>query len=409
MPRQAKRLLTLAASAGLILLTTACSGPLPTKGAAHKDAVDKADARWKTMRSNMMLQMATQQFATGDLDQAEKTINEALEIDKKNDRLYTLGGRVCIERGQLERAYHMLGIAIETNAKSSDGQYYQGLVLQRWQQYEGALVRYRQAYVLEPDNVAYLLAVTEMLVSIDHIEEARELLEEKQAYFDQNAGVRGALGQVYLLKGQPEKAIECFKQASVLRPDDAQTQEQLGQAQAAAGKHIDAIATLEKLTARAEYANRRDVQMTLASSLLAAGRTADAKSLLVKLTRSNPSEVEGWIKLGQLCWSMEDTSGTLTAASRVIALSPRRHEGYLLSGLVWQKRGELDKALPFFDQAATAAPDNALPLVLRGLALEKAGRPAAALESYNQALQRKPEDDRVKKLQARLSAVTVTP
>lgn len=405
MPLHIRRMLLIAGVAALVLVGPGCDSA--GKGAAHKKAVNEANQRWLNMRTGMMLQMANQQFSTGDLDQAERTLNEALDIDKKNGQIYTLAGRVALERGQLERSYHLFNLAMEFKSRGGEAQYYQGLILQRWQQYDGALIRYQQAAALEPDNAAYLLAFAEMQVATDRVDDARQSIEDRLTYFDQNAGIRTALAQIYMLKHEPEKAMEYLRQASLLRPDDLQIVENLAMAQAQAGKHDDAVKTLERLLGRAEYANRRDLMQALVSNYVALDRLDSAKTVLIKLTKTDPNDVDSWIRLGQLVWKMEDLSGTLLAANRVINLAPRRHEGHLLAGMVWQKRGDVDKALTHFDQAAAVAPENTLPLIMRGLALEKAGRTAAAADAYNQALKRKPDDERAQRLLTRLSAVDV--
>lgn len=394
----------LALSVGLIALGVAgCSG---ARSKGHEVAVNAANERWQTLRSNTMLKLAQQQFDTGDLDQSEKTLVEAINADPKNARLYVLAGRIALERSQLERAFQRLATASTLDPKLSDAPYYQGIVLQRWQRYEEALACYEQSEKAQSDNPAFILAISEMLVMLDRMDEATARLKEKVGYFDQNAGIRVALAQLAMMKKNPAEAAEYLKQASRLQPDQQQIVENLAVAQLAANQVNEAIETLSKLCADPKNANRRDLSKSLAKAYVHAGRNDEAKRTFVSLTRSDATDVESWIELSELAWSEGDLGGALMAANRVINLAPRRQEGYVIAGLVWQKRGKIDEALRLFGRAAEVAPKDAEPELLRGMALQNAGRPADAAQAYAEALRRAPDDPRAREL---LATVSQTP
>ena len=391
----------------ITLTAAALIAPLLLVGCKDMSALteEKADAknRWLELRSSMMLDMAKQQFKTGDLTQAEKSCKDGLSIDPTHAGLHVLAGRIAIERGKLERAYHLFNAAIELQPENPEPYYYQGLVLQRWQRYEGSLEFYQKAYEKEPDNASYLLPVAEGMVELGRVDEAIALLESKMQYFDQNAGVRAAIGQLYLLKNQPDKAAEYFYQASLLDPGDSKLKQQLATSLQDSGKHAEAAKILSELLEDPENKDRADIKRELATSYLHIKKAKEARSILLELARSPQGTVTDWIKLGEVCYQQEDLGGALQAASKVMNLSPDRYEGYLLAGMVWQKRGNLNNALQMFDRAAQVAPTSTEPLILRGLSLQKAGRNAAAVEAYKEALKRQPDDIRARKL---LSAVT---
>jgi tetratricopeptide (TPR) repeat protein len=366
---------------------------------------EKADAksRWLELRSSMMLDMAKQQFAAGDLTQATKTVKDAMAIDRTSPDLHVLAARIEMERGKLERGFHLLNAAITLEPENAEACYYQGLVLQRWKRHEGSLEFYRKAYQYEPDNPAYLLAIAETLVELDKVDDAIALLESKREYFDQNAGVRAAIGHLYTMKGQHDVAAGYFHQASLLDPDNTRLQEELASSLAASGENGRAIAVFEKILKDPKNKDRVDLKRTLASAYQREGQTKQAHSLLIELARGPQGEVSDWVKLGELSFQEDDLGGALQSASRVMKLAPNRHEGYLLAGMVWQRRGNLNNALKMFDRAAKAAPTSTEPLILRGLSLQKAGRHAAAAQAYKQALKRQPQDTRAIQLLASVS------
>ena len=387
---------TLSAAALLAPLLLGCQDTL---------VEEKADAknRWLELRSSMMLDMAKQQFAAGDLKQAEKSVKDGLSIDPSHPGLHVLAGRISMEQSRLERAYHLFAAALELEPENAEACYYQGLVMQRWQRYEGSLEFYSKAYKFEADNAAYLLAVTEILVELDRVDEAITLLEDKRQYFDQNAGVRAAIGHLYFMKHQPAVAADYFHQALLLDPDNAKLQEHFAFALAASGQDEQAIEVFVRILENPDSKDRADIKRALASAYLNTGHIKEAHAVLTELARSSKGDVTDWIKLGELSYQQDALGAALQAASKVINLAPDRHEGYLLAGMVWQRRGKLDNALEMFDRAAAAAPASTEPLILRGLSLQKAGRFAAAAEAYQKALKRQPDDPRAIKLLAAVS------
>lgn len=372
----------------------------------HEKWVGQANTRWNSVRSAVILDMATQHFEAGDLDQAEIAVRDGLVADATNAKLITLAGRIAIERGKLERAYHMFNSAMTHDPKLPTPHYYQGLVHQRWQQFEKAAEQYRMAYELEPDNPAYLLAVSEMLVAQDRNEQALALLTSKLEYFDQNAGVRASIGHLYSMRRNYVQAVRMFRDAALLDPDNRKLQEELAVAQVAAGRNQEAISTLEQLLSRKDMDKRPDLYRALATACLAADEPEKARDAYNTLLRQPGASVDDWVQYAELTWRLGDIGATLTAANRVVQMDEGRYEGYLLAGMVWHKRGRTNNALQMFDLAAKKAPDNPSPLILRGIALQKDNRYQAAAVAYREALERDPKDTRAMRL---LAAVESTP
>ncbi|MFA9480201.1 tetratricopeptide repeat protein [Phycisphaerales bacterium AB-hyl4] len=364
----------------------------------HEQNVNAANDRWLQTRSSMMLELAQQQFDTGDLDNASRTVRDAMAMDPSNARLQVLAGRISLERGQLERAYHLFQAAIALDDTASEAHYYKGLVLQRWQRHDRAHESYKRAYEITPDDAGYLMAAAEMLVEIDRLEEGIAMLEGQLNYFDQNAAIRAALAHLHAMNGRPDLAVTYFRRASLLDPDNDKLREDLALTQIASGQMEDAIRTLESLLKKEEFSGRRGLRLALARAYEEIGQDAQAREQYLRLARGERAEGRDWIRLAEISWGEGDTNGTLYAANRAIELSPGRHEGYLFAGLAWQQRDRLDDALKMFDRAADLAPSEASPLILRGIALQRAGQRAAAAEAYEKALERQPDDHRAQRL-----------
>lgn len=370
----------------------------------HQQNVDAADARYHCVRAQLMMPLAKQQFETGDLEQSQRTAQEALRIDPAHAGFHVLLGRIAIEEGRLERGLNFLRRAIELDPKAPEAHYYSGLVFQRWRKKQDAYDSYLAAYQLEPDRPTFLLAVAQLLLQMEREDEAIALLTSKLDYFEHSAGIRLALGQLHALRGDTEQAITCLDEAHLLQPDDASILEELALTELAAGHHDSAARHLEQVQAMPGAGRRADLERALAAAHQGAGRTGAAREAYARLTRADGSDDDAWMNLAEIAWSDGDLPTALQAAQRVMALAPQRPDAYLLAGMVWQRNGRLDKSLELFDRAARVAPDSARPVLLRGLALERSGRTHEAADAYREALRREPGDQRVSELLARVEA-----
>lgn len=371
----------------------------------------EAEGRWNSVKSSIAIQMAEDQFNGGQLGLAQKTIEEAMVKDMENPQLWMMGGRIALEKSELETAYQRLAKAIEygeerenySQKDKAKPHYFQGIIDQRWQRYDSAKDKYTLAYERDPENVAYFLAKIEMLVQLGRLTEASTELEGKTTYFDQNATVRALLGHVYRRQDNHAKAALWFKQASMLAPEDMKLKEEVARSQVEVGRFGEAARGLSELINTEYGAKRTDLHRLLAESYAKAGKLHEAKDQYTTLTNLDRTSVHDWSKLGELSYRLGDEGTALQSANRLINLAPDDHRGYLLAGMVWNKRDRLDRALSMFDRAADLAPNDTTPLILRGIALQKNDRPAAAADAYKQALSIDPENKRAQHL---LTSVT---
>jgi tetratricopeptide (TPR) repeat protein len=401
MPSLIRTLTSWTVAAAVVLSGIGCQSTSPR----HAAAVDAAKTRWNTTHAELVVSMAQQHFDTGDLEQAQTKLLEALRLDPNSAGLHLLAGRVALEQGRLERSHSRLQRAIELDPRQPAAYYYQGIVLQRWDRNDEALARYRKAYRLQPDNVAALLAIAEMLVATDRVDQAVTLLEKKVRYFDQDAGICVALGQLYALRQQPQPAAAMYAEALLIEPQSITIAEELAHQQLACGRLEQAIETLERLHQKPEIAALPELTRVLIETYRRTQRYSAARALCQRLLDQDPRDVETLIQLGELAWLDNDQGAAMTAARRVMSLAPKRYEGYLLAGMVSQKRRRDTKALRLFDRAAKLAPERADPLILRGITLQRSGQPGAA-EAYAEALKRQPADDRAQRLLEALSSAT---
>lgn len=370
----------------------------------HEKHVTSAKDRLNIARAKMMLPMAIDQFLAGDLTESKRSVGDALQHDPVNADFLVLAGRIEMEQHRRKRALKFFDKAIENDENHAPAHYYRGIVLQQWHKLEEAQSNYEKAFGLDPERPSYLLAIVEMLVARDRVDEALGLLVTHEIEFEYNAGVNLALGHLLTMKDDHDAALRYYRQAHLYDMEDPRILEELATGQIAAGRSRDAIRTLEKLTEHPDYRDRHDIKRMLAGAYQHVGRKSRARDIYMSLTRRDSEDWESWLRLGEMIWSEGDTAGALRASQRVIDLAPDRHEGYMLAGMVWMGRGRSSHALEMFKMATDAAPDSAKAAIMYGVALQKAGRRSEAADAYRRALDNEPTSTRIRKLLVQVEA-----
>lgn len=387
------------------------------RGQHTAEGSNLAQQRMAGLKSGMQLQMAEQQFAAGDLEKAERSTDAALAALPKFAPAHVLKGRVLLERGQLEGAMASLQEAEKLDPQNVDAQYFLGIIHERFSQPEPALARYRKAMELDGGNPQYLVAAAEMLVSLNRLDEARELVTAKRDHFSHSAAVAQTLAAIATLQSDTDAAVAAYSDARLLAPEDNTILEGLARAQAAAGKYADAEFNLAMLLdpkrarqpaaapaegKRAERSTftpvapqaRRDLQLLRARCLMEIDRAGEARRVLQDMAAEPEGgrDVQMWALLGKAALKLDDATTLRQAASRLVAIAPDRHEGYMLRGMVLRKSGDLSGALAALNEAVARCGDDATPVVYRALVLMDQGRVEEAQTQLQRVLAVQPDN-----------------
>ncbi|MHC4590830.1 MAG: tetratricopeptide repeat protein [Planctomycetota bacterium] len=290
------------------------------------------------LRAATQYDLAVQQFHSGDLARALETIDGAIALEGEVGKAYLLRGRILLEKGDTDEALATLERGRVLDPADPGFAYYRGIAQERVGRLDDALASYRA-------------------------DEARRLLAEQVGDFESNAGVRQALGHIASLEGDDDLAVHLFTEAALLSPEDPVLREDLCHAQIAAGRFAEAELTLRRRADDEDYAQRPDLKHLHASCLIELDRPVEARSILYRLVRSDDgaNDVEAWIKLIDVALMMRDDGLLRSAANRLMAAAPGRHEGYLALAM-WQRgSGDLQGALRSVERAMDRAAGDPTP------------------------------------------------
>ncbi|MGP1346786.1 MAG: tetratricopeptide repeat protein [Phycisphaerales bacterium] len=388
------RLAAMTLSAAALIAASGCTG----QGRYTGDFKEKSQLRMAGMKAATEFDMARQQFLAGDLAKALRTTDRSIEINPEVAKSHVLRARILFEQGRLEAAMLALDRAMEIDAEDVLAHYYRGLVHERFTHYELAHHSYMRAREIDPADPQYTLAAAEMLIQLDRLADARELLESDRERFDHNAGLRQTLGHIAMMQDRYEDAVALFNEATLLAPDEVTLREDLIHAQVAGGKFADAERNLrivtERLSEEGGAIDRPDLRILHAQTLVALERPVEARTILLADAGRDAmnADVRTWIELGNIALMIEDDHGLRQAGQRLVAMAPYREDGYVMLAMFHRRQGNPREALALLDRAIqmVATPEDAP--VLRALILTDLGLVQDARETLYKALDRNPEN-----------------
>lgn len=366
------------------------SGLAVLAGCGHgnyvKEGISLAKDRLNAVKAATEHEMGEQALLAGDLDKALEKVDQSIAIAPRVPKNHVLRGRVMLEIGNMGDSLASLRTALDLEEASVDAHYYLGVVYERLRQPENALTHFQRAAELEPFDPQHAIAAGELLIDLERLEEAETFLSEHEAS-THSPGVRQLLGHLATFRGDTESAVERMSEARLLAPEDLTLLEELAHAQVNAGHVIEAERSLRRLLEDEARAERRDLKHALARCLVGSGRAAEARSMYRRLTSGDDgrSDAEAWIGLGRTAYVVGDDREMRRAATNVMALTPSRHEGYLLTALWHNDRGETAAALRALEDGIRRSASPGELYGMRALLLARVGRHADARQSLARA------------------------
>jgi Flp pilus assembly protein TadD len=364
---------------------------------------EKAEAQWNGARSGVMASLAQDQYKSGNFEKCRQTVDDALKLTPDAVPMRILSAKLAIEQGQLERADQELTVARKLAPNDAEALYLSGVVCQRWQKVEAACDFYKQATDKAPTELGYLMAHSEMLVTLDRNDEALALLQARVVYFEHSSGIRDAVARLLMQKGQYRDAVELFRQATILTPEEDSFREGLGLSLYYAKQYKHAVEILTALVKLEIYSERADLRLALGESQLAMGKPRDARDNLEIAARLQPSNPSVWLGLARAALEANDLKRAEVGIKKSMALKADAPESYLMLGYLRLRQEKHHDALQAFTKASTLDRKDSVAICMVGYVFEKIGRSDAAMKCYAKALKLKPNDEMASQLMAGLN------
>jgi len=323
---------------------------------------------------------ANRKYRLGDFDGALEAIELSIQFVPDVPKAHLLYGRILIELGRHTDAIEVLESGSLLDQGNYEFPYLCGVVHEQLGMLDLALEDFSYALTLSDEEPSSRLALAEVLVQVDRIEEAKTLLRSGSGWTSGEAGFRQALGHIALLEGDKAEAKRAFGEAAILSPRDPGILEDLFRVQVEESEFAEAIQTISQIEETTYYKSRPDVQRLHALSLIQIRKPVEARAILRNLT-SKEGEVinfETWRLMSEVALLLEDDYLLRTCANRMVQSEPGRSEGFLARAVAQRREGDLSGALDSARLAVARAGDDPTPQRFEELILEElASGPAA--------------------------------
>ena len=137
----------------ILMFSTGCESY-----AEHKEA---AKLRWAEATAKAMIPVVRGQLENGKLDEAEKTLQECLEVNPDVAEAHLLMGKIHLARANLTQASDSLNKAIDLDKTLDSAWYLLAVIAQQNAQPQQALEYYNLAMLLAHAKVGYIISIAE--------------------------------------------------------------------------------------------------------------------------------------------------------------------------------------------------------------------------------------------------------
>lgn len=198
------------------------------------------------------------------------------------------------------------------------------------------------------------------------------------------------LGIVLSEQGEPDQAIEHYRQAIALRSDYAEAHYNLGRLLVNLGQLNDAVAHYER--AAAINPSDAEAQNNLAVTLFGMGRADDAIAHYQKALEIRPDYAEASCNLASALIAKGDLDGAIARYTACLAAVPDQEDAQYNLASALLRKGRVDEAIIQYQKVLAIHPESADAHANLGSALLARRRIQDAMAEYTKALQISPEN-----------------
>ncbi|MFH1417113.1 MAG: tetratricopeptide repeat protein [Planctomycetota bacterium] len=370
-----------------------------------KDRKADAQKQWDAMRGSVKLQLAENQLSSGRLEEARKTLEQAIAMSPDSSRAHLLLARLELERGELAKAREAIDIASSLPGNDPEVEYVAGIVAERYDDLSKALGHYTYAAIAEPHCPSYVLARAETLVALGRHVEALEVINERIADFDGNLPMRMLAARLNRMLDLRGPTVTWCQEALRLSQDDPLATAELGRLLVWAGEYEEAIGVLRPLVESATSGGRTmastvclddggvvtpSVLRALARAYVATRQWQQAKLVTKPLMARDKQDVASWCLFARAALESDDMDGAWEALRVVHSHSRPTAETKLLAAHVALCRGDNEAALAAANEASEIDASFVTTYCIMGQAREALGEPDRAREAYAKAVELDP-------------------
>lgn len=348
---------------------------------------------------DLILQQANAAYKNGNVDQAVKLYNRALEINPQN----------TTAMDQLEKVWLN---EIKFNNASVLGHANLGSVYQKKKMYEQALQQYNAAEHFAEMNHTTPFDVKKLIrLNLGTLYQEKQQFQLAAAAYDTvlQSDPNNVLALTYkasLMKevGKPEESLNIYQKILTVDPNNVTAQQALF---SLATQQSDPA---KQATGLQDYANRfpqnADIQSKVGEEFHRIKDYDNAAIYYQRAIQLNPNMAAAFANLGAVYQAQGKTQESLDTYRQALRLDPSNKTVKDLlaqtessigaenfnKAVTLQQQGKHVDALPYFRKALEQSPNNADLIAAYGVSLQNANQGDEAIRQYQKAIQLNPND-----------------
>ena len=226
------------------------------------------------------------------------------------------------------------------------------------------------------------------LINQGKLNEAELIYKELVAAGSGSHIAHGNLGALLKMKGEVQKAVECFKKAIKLKPDYPEAHNNLGNTLKEQGDLAAAIASYN--TALSLNPNHPKIHNNLGVALKEQGDLIAAITSYNTALKLKWNYPEAHNNLGNALKDQGELTAAITSYNTALSLDPNYPEAHNNLGAALKEQGDLAAAINSYNTALKLNLESSDTHNNLGVALKEQGHLTAAINSYKTALKFKP-------------------
>ena len=268
-----------------------------------------------------LLNKSLESIRNSNLESAEKYLNQAIKLDKKNYHVLRLLGIVFAQRKQYLEALKYLKKSIDIFPKNALALSNLGNVYLELKDYENALIAYDKSIKIDP-------AYEEVWSNKGNLLRKLKQYDEALAHYDNALSLNSSYAEAWSNKGNTlsdlkrnEEALSHYERALSLKPNYAEA-----------------------------WSNKGSVLHDLK-------RYEDALSHHERALSLNPNYAEAWSNKGSVLNELKYFDEALSHHERALSLNPNYAEAWSNKGSVLNELKRFDEAIAHYDKALSLKPE----------------------------------------------------
>jgi tetratricopeptide (TPR) repeat protein len=318
--------------------------------------------------------LATLYLAQGRSQDVERVMQRAVEANPTNLQLLDSYASALTRLEQFDRAEEVLKKLVDAEPTVLDRRLRLAGYYDERRQYDKAEALLREVIRLDPDNEQRYLALVKFQYARKGVTEGEAALLEAQKALPKSSAIRFAMGELYELNRQPDKARTVYEAARNDfrgKPAELEAKVKLAAMDLSAGKREEA----EKQLADVLKENPRasDALLLRGKIALQRGNAKDAIQDFRSVLKDQPELADVHALLGQAYMATADKALAKESLEKAVALNPRLSEAQMALAALDSSSGHVKDARSRVEGLSKQDPKNlrTLSVLLRLQAAEK--------------------------------------